>query len=298
MVGENRGPYIECVDLFKIYKVADVEVVALRGLDLHVEPGEMVALVGPSGSGKSTLMNILAGFEPPSAGQVRIAGQDLLLLSEGEAAAYRRSQVGFVWQQSAQNLVPYLTAQQNVELPPLLTGVPTEERLRRARELLELTGLQGRAGHTPDRLSCGEQQRLAVAVALANHPPLLLADEPTGELDTETGEVLWHTLQQASQTLGTTIVAVTHDETVFAFVDRVLSMRDGRISAERRHQATFREQRPSPSAAEELSVIDRAGRLQLPRELLERLRIASRVRVAQEEDHITIYPEEHRDGDG
>ncbi len=294
----SEGPYIECVDVFKIYKVAEIEVVALRGLDLRMERGEMVAVVGASGSGKTTLLNILAGFEAPSAGQVRIGGRDLLGMSNQEAASYRRSQVGFVWQHAVHHLVPYLTAQQNVELPLMLIGTPGKERQRRAQELLALTGLGERAGHTPERLSGGEQQRLAVAVALANHPPLLLADEPTGELDTETGEAVWGTLQQASRTLGTTVVAVTHDDAVFDVVDRVLSIRDGRISSERRHRASFRQSSRSPDAWEELSVIDRVGRLQLPRELLDRLRISTRVRVSEEEDHISIYREEPRDEEG
>ena len=291
----SEGPYIECVDVFKIYKVAEIEVVALRGLDLRMERGEMVAVVGASGSGKTTLLNILAGFEAPSAGQVRIGGRDLLGMSNQEAASYRRSQVGFVWQQAVHNLVPYLTAQQNVELPLMLIGTPGKERQRRAQELLALTGLGERAGHTPERLSGGEQQRLAVAVALANHPPLLLADEPTGELDTETGEAVWGTLQQASRTLGTTVVAVTHDDAVFDVVDRVLSIRDGRISSERRHRASFRQSGQLPGTWEELSVIDRVGRLQLPRELLDRLRISARVRVSEEEGHISIHREEPRD---
>ena len=295
MTFDGQGPYIECVGLFKIYKVADIEVVALRGLDFRVEQGEMVAVVGASGSGKSTLLNILAGFETPSAGQLTVASRDLLRLPEREASAYRRSQMGFVWQQATQNLVPYLTAQQNVELPLLLLGTPKIERQERAEELLELTGLAERTGHPPDRLSGGEQQRLAVAVALANHPPLLLADEPTGELDTETGEAVWRTLQQANRTLGTTIVIVTHDDAVFTFVDRLVYIRDGRISSERLHRASFQQEAEPADAWEELSVIDQTGHLQVPRELLDRLHISSRARVAQEEDHISIYREDQRD---
>ena len=295
MMVDDQGPYIECADLFKIYKVADVEVVALRGLDLRVEQGEVLAVVGASGSGKSTLLNILAGFDTPSAGQLRVAGRDLLRLSEQEAATYRRSQVGFVWQQAAQNLVPYLTARQNVELPLLLTGASREERQGRVPELLEMTGLSERADHTPDRLSGGEQQRLAISVALANYPPLLLADEPTGELDTETAHTVLLALQRANRTLGTTVVIVTHDDAVFTFVDRVVYILDGRISSERVHLASFRQEQEAAGAWEEFSVIDRTGRLQIPGDILARLRISRRARITQEEDHITIYREDHQD---
>jgi ABC-type lipoprotein export system ATPase subunit len=291
----DQGLYIECLGLFKIYKIADIEVVALRGLDFNVELGEMVAVVGASGSGKSTLLNILAGFEKPSAGQLNISGLDALGLRGREASLYRRNQVGFIWQKASQNLVPYFTAHQNIEMPLLLLGTPKSDRVGRVEELLALTGLEGRADHTPDQLSGGEQQRLSVAVALAHHPTLLLADEPTGELDTETGEIVWNTLQKANQSLGTTIVIVTHDDAVFKFVDRVVYMQDGRISSERLHRGSFERVTEQIDNWEELSVVDRTGHLQVPREFLDHLHIASRARVTLEEDHISIYQEGNRD---
>ena len=183
----NGDNYIVCEDLFKIYKIADLEVVALRGLDLRVRRGELMAIIGASGSGKSTLLNILGGLETPSAGTVIVGKRDLLNVSGRDLVNYRREDVGFVWQQGGRNLVPYLTAFQNVELPLQLLGWPPSKRHKRARDLLAAVGLADRAHHRPDRLSGGEQQRVAIAVALSHNPPLLLADEPTGELDSQTG---------------------------------------------------------------------------------------------------------------
>ena len=184
------GPLIVCESLVKIYKVADLEVVALQGLDLIVEQGEFIALVGASGSGKSTLMSILGGLDEPSAGRAVVAGHLLSQMGSAERTRYRRGVVGFVWQQTARNLLPYLTARENIELPMLLEGMSRAEQRTRADELLALVGLSDRAEHKPAQLSGGQQQRVAIAVSLANRPSLLLADEPTGELDTATaGEV-------------------------------------------------------------------------------------------------------------
>src|SRR3989454_3401983 len=171
-----------CDNLIKIYKVDDLEVVALQGLDLEVARGEMIAIVGASGSGKSPLLNTLGGLDPPSAGRAVVAGHDLGQMGRRERTRYRRRVVGMIWQQTARNLLPYLTAQENVELPMTLDGRP--KRSERARLLLQLVGLAERLDHRPERLSGGEQQRVAIAVALANQPEVLLADEPTGELDT------------------------------------------------------------------------------------------------------------------
>ena len=179
--------YIECSGLFKIYKAADLEVVALSGLELTVKSGEIIAIVGASGSGKSTLLNILAGYDVPSAGAARVGRYDLLQMSNQETVNYRRHEVGFIWQETSRNLFPYLTALENVELPMIISGTPGLERKKRAQELLDVVGLADRATHKPAQLSGGEQQRVATAVGLSNHPPLLLADEPTGELDDETG---------------------------------------------------------------------------------------------------------------
>src|SRR5581483_6309793 len=221
------APAILCENLVKIYKVADLEVVALQGLDLSVDAGELVAIVGASGSGKSTLQNILGGVDTPTAGRVEVAGLDLAALSEGERTLYRRRVVGFVWQQTSRNLLPYLTAAENVELPMTLEGVGRRERRGRVRALLELVGLGTRAKHRPDALSGGEQQRVAVAIALANRPSVLLADEPTGELDTESSAHLFETRQAVSRELGVTVVVLTHDPFVSEQVERTIGIRDG-----------------------------------------------------------------------
>ena len=179
----DTAPYIVCEDLFKIHKSDELEVVALRGLDLKVRGGELMAIVGASGSGKSTLLNILAGLDQPSAGRAFVGGRDLLTMTEAEMVRYRRSAVGFIWQQTGRNLIPYLTATQNVELPLMLDGIEAGAARERANELLAAVSLEHRHDHHPEQLSGGEQQRVSIAVALANRPPLLLADEPTGELD-------------------------------------------------------------------------------------------------------------------
>ena len=228
----EEEPYILCEDLFKIYKQEDLEVVALRGLDLKVNRGELMAIVGASGSGKSTLLNILAGLDVPSAGRAVVGGRNLLTMTPGDLVTYRRKEVGFVWQQTSRNVLPYLTAVQNVELPMILEGAEPGPARARARELLEIVGLGPRMNARPDRLSGGEQQRVAIAVALANDPPLLLADEPTGELDEATGEQI-AALLAALHAGGLTIVLVTHNPDLAARATRHLRMRDGRIEGER-----------------------------------------------------------------
>ncbi len=283
--------YIVCEDLFKIYKVADLEVVALRGLDLRVRKGEILAVVGASGSGKSTLLNILAGYDAPSAGRVTAGDRNLLKLSEKELVTYRRQEIGFVWQQTGRNLIPYLTAQQNVEVPMLLLNVPSLQRVQRAQALLETVGLGQRLNHIPERLSGGEQQRVAIAVALANNPPLLLADEPTGELDTQTGIEVLEAFQAINREYGTTIVIVTHDPHVEERVDRTVSIRDGKISTETVPRTTFH--RSGERVRDEFVVVDTSGRLQIPKEYLEKLKIDERAKVVMEGDHITVWrPEE------
>ena len=228
----KRASYIVCRDLFKIYKAQDLEVVALRGLDLQVAQGEIVALVGASGSGKSTFLNILAGYDTPSAGEVRVGGRDLLFMRGRDVESYRLHEVGFVWQQTARNLLPYLNAVENVELPMLLAGVPAKKRNSRSHELLEAVGLGARAAHRPAQLSGGEQQRVSIAIALANEPPLLLADEPTGELDSETALEVLTLFTSIRERYGTTVIIVTHDPEISRTVDRVVIIRDGRASAE------------------------------------------------------------------
>ena len=281
-------PYIACRDLFKIFKPADLEVVALRGLDLDVQPGELMAIVGASGSGKTTLLNILAGLERPSAGQVNVGDRDLLNISESELVLYRRSEVGFVWQTTARNLVPYLSVRDNIELPMAIAGVSSRERRARSMELLAALDMEDKVSRAPGQLSGGEQQRVAIAVGLANRPPLLLADEPTGELDTQMAEDVFRMLGEMNRVFGVTVVIVTHFAGVAHFVDRVVHIRDGRISAESYLQSSF--QRSGDSTEQEYLVVDRVGRLQLPREYLDQLEMGGLATVNLEDGQITLKP--------
>jgi ABC-type lipoprotein export system ATPase subunit len=292
------GALIVCDNLVKIYKVADLEVVALQGLDLVVERGEFIALVGASGSGKSTLMNILGGLDVPSAGRAVVAGHDLGQMGRRERTAYRRSVMGFVWQQTARNLLGYLTARQNVELPMQLGGVERRERARRATELLARVGLQDRGDHRPERLSGGEQQRVAIAVALANRPAVLFADEPTGELDSVTAHEVFELLRTVNHELGVTIVVVTHDPLVSEQVSRTIAIRDGRTSTETLRRRTQVDGGDHHVISEEYAVLDRVGRLQLPRAHVEALGLERRVRLALEPDHISVWPHHGAAPDG
>ena len=287
MAGEHR-PYIECQDLFKIYKRAELEVVALRGLDLEVQQGEFLAIVGSSGSGKTTLLNVLAGLDTPSAGQARVGQRDLLNMSERDRVDYRRLEVGFMWQSISRNMLSYLTAAENIELPMAIVGESASPRRERAMELLSVLGLDDKAKRFPHQLSGGEQQRVAMGVALANQPALLLADEPTGELDTRTADDVLQAIQDMCRTYGVTVVIVTHYPGVGRFADRVVQIRDGRIAAESVVEASFR--RPGETVQEEYLVVDRVGRLQLPLESVEELGLAGRARIEVREDGIVIKP--------
>ena len=282
--------YIVCEDLFKIYKQDELEVVALRGLDLRVKRGELMAIVGASGSGKTTLLNILAGLDIPSAGRALVGGRNLLSMTPVDLVAYRRKEVGFVWQQTSRNVVPYLSAVQNVELPMILDGVEPGPARARARELLEVVGLAHRIEAKPDALSGGEQQRVAIAIALANDPPLVLADEPTGELDSQTASEIFAVLRALNHELGVTIVIVTHDPAIANQIDRVVAIRDGRISTESFRRIRF-QGRDAYVYHEEYAVVDRAGRLQIPREYLERLDVKERAALRLAADHVEVFPE-------
>jgi ABC-type lipoprotein export system ATPase subunit len=286
------GAEIVCDNLVRIFKVADLEVVALQGLDLLVESGEVIAIVGASGSGKSTLMGILGGLDTPTAGRAWVAGHDLARMGRRERTTYRRKVVGFVWQQTARNLLPYLNARQNVELPMVLDG--RVERRKRALELLEMVRMAKRADDRPEQLSGGEQQRVAIAVGLANAPRVLLADEPTGELDSTTSAEVFELLRRINAELGTTIVIVTHDPLASQHVQRTVAIRDGRTSTETVHRSEWTDEGDHRIVAEEFAVLDRAGRLQLPRAHVETLNLERRVRLRLEEDHIEVWPDAPR----
>lgn len=293
-------PFIYCDGLVKIYHVAELEVVALQGLNFSVKSGELMGIVGASGSGKSTLMNILGGLDRPTAGKVRVGEHDLLKMSERMLTRYRREEVGFVWQQSARNLVPYLNAVENVELPMTLAGLSNTEKRSRAQNLLEMVGLGPRMHHTVGELSGGEQQRVSIAVSLANNPSLLLADEPTGEVDSNTAQLIYDTLRYLNSELKVTMLIVSHDPGIARHVDRIVSIRDGMLSSETRRQ--FRAVQPDGNGAqhgetpsheehyEELVVLDRAGRLQLPKEILEQFQIRGRAILDITEEGILIRP--------
>lgn len=274
---------IVCDNLVKIYKIADIEVVALQGLDLTVAAGEFMALVGASGSGKTTLLNLLGGLDEPSAGRLQIAGRDMLQLNEKERVHYRQQVVGFLWQQPSRNLLPYLTAWENVALPLVLGG--KKARKERAMALLEMVGLADRAMFRPDRLSGGQQQRVGLAVALANNPALLLADEPTGQVDSATADSIFALLRQIHQANQTTVIIVTHDQRVVNKVDRVVAIRDGRITTEVRRQQTGQH-----IEEEEWVVLDRSGRLHLPAAYVQALDLRERVKLRLEDNFVAVWP--------
>jgi ABC-type lipoprotein export system ATPase subunit len=289
VVTTSGSAYIECSGLFKIYKAADLEVVALRGLELTVKKGEIIAIVGASGSGKSTLLNILAGYDAPSAGSIRVGDYDLLQMTNKEVVQYRRHEVGFIWQETSRNLFPYLTTLENVELPMVIAGSPESERKKRAQELLDIVGLGDRSNHKPAELSGGEQQRVAIAVGLSNNPPLLLADEPTGELDDQTGKEVLELLNKVSQDLGTTILIVTHDPAIATSVQRAIAIRDGKTSTETTRDISYeRKLNGETTNTEEFLLIDTAGSVQIPRDVLNKLNIERKVRVDIKDGKVTL----------
>ncbi len=280
--------FIRCEGLVKIYKAADLEVFALQGLDLEVAPGEMLAIIGNSGSGKSTLMNILGALDQPSAGRCTVGEFDLLRLTPKQRTRYQREVVGFVWQNSARNLIPYLSALENVLLPMQLAGVRGAPARARAMELLEAVGLADRASHTLTGLSGGEQQRVAIALGLANQPQLLLADEPTGAVDTATAKRILSIFREVNQRFGTTIVIVTHDRSVARSVDRYVLIRDGKVAQEAVRRAPTEEAEAHEETHDELVVLDSAGRVPIPKELLDQVGLSDRARVEVEGDRIIV----------
>lgn len=285
-------PDILCEDLVKIYSTEGVEVQALQGLNLRVDRGEVVAIVGASGSGKSTLLTILSGLDTPTGGRAVVAGTDLHAMTPQRRVDYQRHTVGFVWQQTARNLVPYLTARENVEAPMILAGSGSPaERRERSADLLERLGLRERMDAMPTHLSGGEQQRVATAVALANRPRVLLADEPTGALDRATSADLLELMRETSEELGVTMLVVTHDPTVASHVRRTIRIRDGRTSTETLRRTERADDGTEVDVAEEFTVIDRSGRLQLPEHFVTDLGLRDRVRVELEDDHASVWPD-------
>ena len=229
----ETAPLIVCDSLVKIYKTKEVEVLALQGLDLTVNRGELMAIIGKSGSGKSTLMNIVGGLEVPSAGQIIVDGQNLAEFTERQMVQYRKKQIGFVWQKSGRNLFPYLTSLENIEAPMLAIHKSAKKRREKAEELLALVGMEHKRDSYPAQMSGGEQQRVAIAVALANEPEILLADEPTGAVDTKTSSNIQDLFRKLNRELGLTIIIVTHDMKLAHKVDRVVMISDGKISTEK-----------------------------------------------------------------
>ncbi|GHE37518.1 ABC transporter ATP-binding protein [Streptomyces vinaceus] len=290
---------IACDRLVRIFSADGVEVQALQGLELAVERGDLVALVGASGSGKSTLLNILAGLDVPTAGSATVEGFDLLGMSAKDRLRYRREAVGFVWQQTARNLLPFLTAAQNIALPMQLTGRRGRgaagrqaDRVARLLEALEISDL---ADRRPAELSGGQQQRVAIAVAMANDPAVLLADEPTGELDSETGAAIFEAFRTVNRELGATVVIVTHDPLVAGEVRRTVAIRDGRTSSEVLRRTVTDEHGAESVSEREYVMLDRTGRVQLPHKFLEALGMEHRVAVDLAADHIEVRPDTAQD---
>ncbi|WP_168123244.1 ABC transporter ATP-binding protein [Paenibacillus sp. HB172176] len=292
---------IHCEGLVKIYKTAELEVFALQGLDLTIESGELMAIIGNSGSGKSTLLNMLGGLDRPTAGKLIVDGKDMLKFKERDLVRYKRSSVGFVWQNNARNLIPYLTALENVELPILLTG---SRKRARAMELLEAVGLSHRRGNKLSELSGGEQQRVAIAIALANHPKLLLADEPTGSVDSRMANQILDLFRELNRSIGITIVIVTHDPELAKKVDRVAAIRDGKISSEMLRRRSYseelaeldQEEEQGRSSHVEYAILDKAGRLQVPADYLDTIgaRSSNKVRLELEDGRIVLLPAEEK----
>jgi len=287
---------IEAENLVKIYKTKDIEVMALQGLDLLIERGEVMAIIGNSGSGKSTLLNMIGGLDKPSAGKLTVDGKDLFKMRDKDLVAYKASTVGFVWQNNARNLIPYLTALENVMMPMQFNSTnPIKNKRKRAVELLDLVGISGRARHRLSQLSGGEQQRVAIALSLANYPSVLLADEPTGSVDSRTSDMILDMFRTANKELGTTIVIVTHDREISKKVERVVAIRDGKTSSE--FIMSYSDKLAGIGGFEgvaqgesiEYAVLDRAGRVQIPREILDKMGLeGNRLQIKLDENNNVV----------
>ena len=295
-VNEQSKYVIEAENLVKIYKTKDIEVMALQGLDLLIERGEVMAIIGNSGSGKSTLLNMIGGLDKPSAGKLTVDGRDLFKMKEKDLVDYKATTVGFVWQNNARNLIPYLTALENVMMPMQFnTSKPIKNKRKRAVELLDLVGISSRARHRLSQLSGGEQQRVAIALSLANYPSVLLADEPTGSVDTRTSDMILDMFRTANKELGTTIVIVTHDREISKKVERVVAIRDGKTSSEFIMSYSDKlagiegfEGVPQGEAIE-YAVLDRAGRVQIPRDILDKMGLdGNRLQIKMDENNNVV----------
>jgi len=302
---ESSNLAVFCESLIKLYKTKDFEVMALQGLDLEIESGEFMAIIGNSGSGKSTLLNMLGGLDRPTAGKLSVNGLNMLTLSDRDLIKYKRDSVGFVWQNSARNLIPFLTVQDNVELPMILSTA--KQRHSRAVELLDLVGLSGKRKRKIYELSGGEQQRVAIAIAMANKPGIMLADEPTGSVDTHTTGIIMDIFNEL-QRQGHTVIIVTHDLAISRMVDRVVAIRDGRNSSEFIRRSYYaetlstvgdlRNETTESDEHEELITIDKVGRIQIPRDFLQTLGIIGgkdRIRAELEEDKIVLVKKQNEE---
>ena len=289
-----KDPIILCENLVKIYKTGETEVLALQGLELTVERGELLAIIGNSGSGKSTFLNMIGGLDRPSAGKLYVDGKNLFAMSDAQLVDYKRQTVGFVWQNNGRNLLPWMTAIENITAPMMFVKDPLskKEQVKRAEELLELVGMTHRKYSKLNQLSGGEQQRIAIAIALANQPKILLADEPTGSVDSKTAEFILDLFRKLNEQ-GMTIVIVTHDRLLSKKVNRVVSIRDGKTSSEFIMKQDYRGQLDQISlfdtTQEEFAVLDRAGRVQLPREMLDQIGVkGNKIRLEVVDGKIVI----------
>ncbi len=286
-------PMIHADGLVKIYKTKQTEVLALQGLDLTVEEGELTAIIGNSGSGKSTFLNMIGGLDRPSAGFLTVGGKNLFTMSEKELVRYKRDTVGFVWQNNARNLLPYLSALDNIMMPMHLSDV--KKRKKKALELLDMVGMSDKRNSRLNTLSGGEQQRVAIAISLANSPKLLLADEPTGSVDSKTADIIFDIFTELNK-MGQTILIVTHDIALTKKVKRVVAIRDGKISSERILKEKYADRIKEASVdwrledtQDEYAIVDKAGRVQIPKELLLSMELKdNKVRLEYKDGEVII----------
>lgn len=285
-MSETKDYIIQCENLIKIYKTKDIEVMALQGLDFNVEKGELMAIIGNSGSGKTTLLNMLGGLDKATMGKIFVDGRDLFRMNKHQLMKYKQQTVGFVWQNNARNLVPYLTALENVEFPMIIAG--KHKRRQRAKQLLEAVGMGNRMNSRLNQLSGGELQRVAICIGMANNPKILMADEPTGSVDSKTTDQILDVFRELNKNFGVTIVIVTHDRQVSRKVDRVVAISDGKISSEFIKKQYILEEEEDTHI--EYAILDKSRRLQLPADFIEELDIGKQnmLRVSMADGKIII----------